>query len=417
MVTGETSKEREGPDSQVIVENMDLWGDLKIEEHKFGDYECPEIILSKVEERRISIPWKKGVIVKMLGRRIGYKALENRLNQLWARNGCLSIVDLGQEYYLVTFTNKEDQYSALIDGAWLIYDHYLSMREWKPNFCPASDAIEQVAVWVHVSGMPIEYYDARVLTFIGNRIGVTVKVYRKTLSKERGEYAQLCVQVDISKMLLAMFAIKGRHYKIKYEGLHLLCLRCSRFGHFKEGCEVQSKSNGKGIATVVRNTLEKGETSIHLQEREQDEDGPWKVVQKTRRSRKGKETEKNGWQSGPTSLRAKTPMTLNSIKANINAKGSRFISLNEETMDLEVPNLNDKNSKKNNEENSMGDTGKGIQSPTIIHQRKSKKERKKLEETNKKKVKSFQNVIEKVTRGIEKDKRPVGPFGKKERII
>lgn len=68
----------------------------------------------------------------------------------------------------MTFTNEEDQYVALMDGPWLIYDHYLSVREWKPNFFPASDAIEQVAVWVCVSGLSIEYYDVIVITFIEN---------------------------------------------------------------------------------------------------------------------------------------------------------------------------------------------------------------------------------------------------------
>ncbi|XP_058753890.1 uncharacterized protein LOC131627080 [Vicia villosa] len=214
-------------------------------------------------------------------------------------------MDLGQEYYLVTFTIEEDQYFVLMDGPWLIYDHYLLVREWKPNFCPSSDAIEQVAVWVRVSGLPIEYYDARVHIFIGNCIRVTFKVDRNTMSKERGKYARLCVQVNLSKSLLAMFAIKGRHYKIEYEGLHLLCLRYG-FGHFKEGCEDQTKLNGKGLVTEVRNFLEKGNIPNQIQEGEQNEDGPWKVTQKTRRTRKGKEIEKNGWQpaqyEGPPSI-------------------------------------------------------------------------------------------------------------------
>lgn len=30
---------------------------------------------------------------------------------------------MGQEYYLVTFTREEDQYTTLMEEAWLIYDH------------------------------------------------------------------------------------------------------------------------------------------------------------------------------------------------------------------------------------------------------------------------------------------------------
>lgn len=105
---------------------------------------------------------------------------------MWARNEVLSIVDLWQEYYLVTFTREKDQYPTLMDGPWLIYDHYILVREWKPNFFLSSASIKQIAVRVCVSGLPIEYYNARVHTFIGNRIG-------KTLSRERGKYVRLCV--------------------------------------------------------------------------------------------------------------------------------------------------------------------------------------------------------------------------------
>lgn len=64
-----------------------------------------------MEENRIAKPWKKGVIVKMMGR------------------GMLNRVNLGQDFYLVTFTIEEDQRYALLEGPWLIYDHYLTIRE------------------------------------------------------------------------------------------------------------------------------------------------------------------------------------------------------------------------------------------------------------------------------------------------
>lgn len=38
-----------------------------------------------------------------------------------------------------------------------------------PNFCPSSDAVKQVIVWVINTGIPIEYYDHRMLTFIGTK--------------------------------------------------------------------------------------------------------------------------------------------------------------------------------------------------------------------------------------------------------
>ncbi|KAI5392732.1 hypothetical protein KIW84_060051 [Lathyrus oleraceus] len=93
---------------------------IRIEECISNEYECPEILLSPKEENRIAQPWKNGVIVKMLGRHIR------------------------QEFFLVTFTCEEDQEFALLEGPWMIYGHYLIVREWSPNFYPGGDAIEEL---------------------------------------------------------------------------------------------------------------------------------------------------------------------------------------------------------------------------------------------------------------------------------
>lgn len=83
------------------------------------------------------------------------------------------------------------------------------------------------------SRLPIEYYDKKVLTFICNLIGNAIKVDKNTLTWKHGKYERLCIQFDLSKHLIVMSTIKGRHYKVKYEGLHL-CLSCRKYGHYVE---------------------------------------------------------------------------------------------------------------------------------------------------------------------------------------
>lgn len=54
-----------------------------IQEKKYGEYDCPGIIiLYDMEEKCIATSWKNGVIVKMSWRRIRYKTLANRIHQL-----------------------------------------------------------------------------------------------------------------------------------------------------------------------------------------------------------------------------------------------------------------------------------------------------------------------------------------------
>lgn len=77
MVTGESlEKSRE----EEIVEGEDYLEGMQVEERKVWDYECPELILMEDDERRIVRPWKKGVIVKIMHKILGFKALKTRLN-------------------------------------------------------------------------------------------------------------------------------------------------------------------------------------------------------------------------------------------------------------------------------------------------------------------------------------------------
>ncbi|XP_058765952.1 uncharacterized protein LOC131639472 [Vicia villosa] len=294
MVTGgnsETEKAEYDTEADMLDQIIEDIDGMTVEENLMGGYECPNFVLSDREEKRIHRPWRRGVIVKLLGRKIGYKALENRLRQMWVKKGVISIIDLSNDYYLVAFSHEDDKRVAMGEGPWFIYDHYLTVKDWCPNFHPKKDTIEEVAVWVRIAGLPIEYYDSRVLTFIGNRLGKAVKVDKNTVKQERGKYARMCVEVNLTKPLLAMFSIKGRRYKIEYEGLHLLCLHCGRYGHYKEGCPLLVK--GKMVES--NRSVEIGESStseLRILKEPDAVDGPWTVVQKQRRGNRLPEKKK-----------------------------------------------------------------------------------------------------------------------------
>lgn len=92
-----------------------------------------------------------------------------------------------------------------------------------------------------IASLRIEYYDEKAHKIIGNRIGVTVKVDSTTKLQTRGKYARLCVEIYINKLLLPRYKLKGRRYKIEYEGLHMLCFGCGQFGHYVESCLEKNK--------------------------------------------------------------------------------------------------------------------------------------------------------------------------------
>lgn len=136
----------------------------------------PTFIFSKRMKQRMYKAWTNSVIVKLLGRNIGYKALETRIQSLWAKKGVTKLINIGHGFYVVKLTNVEDYMNTLTAGPWMIYDHYLTIRPWEPMFNLATASIDKVAVWVRLPRIFLEYYDKDALEFIGDRIGETVKV-------------------------------------------------------------------------------------------------------------------------------------------------------------------------------------------------------------------------------------------------
>ena len=89
---------------------------------------CPNNIISIEEEERLNKSWKKTLIIKLLGKKISFRALESKLYQFWAREGILEIIDLSNNYYMVKFSSYYDYDFALTSGPQLIYDHYLIVK-------------------------------------------------------------------------------------------------------------------------------------------------------------------------------------------------------------------------------------------------------------------------------------------------
>ena len=67
--------------------------------------------------------------MKLLGRKIGFKAFKSKLFQSWAKDEILDIIDLINEFYLIIFTMFLSYEYVLIGRLWLIYDHYLTIRK------------------------------------------------------------------------------------------------------------------------------------------------------------------------------------------------------------------------------------------------------------------------------------------------
>ena len=75
----------------------------------------------------------------------------------------MELIDLENNYFLVRFNNDGDYHYVFEEGPWMITDHYLVVQCWRPEFFPKDDTPKCILVWVHIPGLPIEYYDKNLL--------------------------------------------------------------------------------------------------------------------------------------------------------------------------------------------------------------------------------------------------------------
>lgn len=104
----------------------------------------PVIPISLEEYDEWCRPWKYTLVVKLLGKNIGFRWMNQRIHRLWDREGDVKVIDLTDEHYLVRFAAEKDYLHALFDGPWMVADHYLMVQRWRPMFRTNDNSVERL---------------------------------------------------------------------------------------------------------------------------------------------------------------------------------------------------------------------------------------------------------------------------------
>ncbi|KAH1082127.1 hypothetical protein J1N35_021888 [Gossypium stocksii] len=129
----------------------------------------PSITFSDRVQKFIERKMTKTVVVKLLGRKITFNALLNRV----------------------------------------IFGQYLIVRPWLPNFSTVEDEVESRIVWVRLPVLLEGYYS----NFILKEIGQVIKTDDMENAR-RGRFARMVLCVDPRKPLLSKIKINGRTQRI-----------------------------------------------------------------------------------------------------------------------------------------------------------------------------------------------------------
>ncbi|MBA0634753.1 hypothetical protein Godav_024422 [Gossypium davidsonii] len=247
----------------------------------------PSIIFSDQIHQIIIKGMDNTVILKLLGRNIGFSILQNKIYNMWRPSVPLYIMDIENGYFLVKFQNKLDCEKALSEGPFPALPSYL--------------------------------YNRKIITKIGELVGKVVKLDMNIDRRVRGYFSRMAVYVNLEKLLVSQILINDRSQKVEYKSLSTICFHCGRYGHVenlytfrKHGLAVEKKNDSPETTPENQNLVEEGSAK-------KDENyGLWMIVE-----RKSKRKSRDNVQKSDE----------NPEREN---EGSRFSGLNNRYLNKEI---------------------------------------------------------------------------------
>lgn len=74
--------------------------------------------------------------------------------------------------------------------------------------------------------LPVEYYKTKPLFFIAKELGRPHKIDFNIATTTKGMFAWVCIEIDLSKLLISHFKLRKQIYLVEYEYISSICFGC-----------------------------------------------------------------------------------------------------------------------------------------------------------------------------------------------
>ncbi|MCI24608.1 hypothetical protein A2U01_0045793, partial [Trifolium medium] len=108
-----------------------------------GNRLLPVVTMDEKLFQDLCNPWKEALVVKLLGKNVGYNMMKDRLKNLWRLTGGFEIMDVDNGFYMVKCELLADREKIVADGPWMLFDHYLAVARWTPDFASPHAKVEK----------------------------------------------------------------------------------------------------------------------------------------------------------------------------------------------------------------------------------------------------------------------------------
>ncbi|KAK6793495.1 hypothetical protein RDI58_006948 [Solanum bulbocastanum] len=116
----------EEPKINYVTQSLD---NISFQDEQKNHQNHPNFIpITSVDKLQLYAPWRLALIIKLVGKKMGYIFLQNKIQTLWQPSEKINLIDLGEEFYLIKLTRPENL-------------QFISVRKWEPKFNPSQSHI------------------------------------------------------------------------------------------------------------------------------------------------------------------------------------------------------------------------------------------------------------------------------------
>lgn len=187
--------------------------------------------------------WGCSLVGYIAGRFPGKFAIYN-LSSTWHVNVQHYFHERG--WIVFKFENEEARDRVLSGGPYLIFGRPLMLKCMPSCFEFDDHELLNLPIWITLPGLPLECWNATVLSKIASRIGKPITTDEMTELKKRVSYARVLVEVDVSKPLtktvpMTMPNGRERDQVVIFEYEPRFCPHCRSIKHGEETCHFLGK--------------------------------------------------------------------------------------------------------------------------------------------------------------------------------
>ncbi|XVF66738.1 hypothetical protein PTKIN_Ptkin10aG0061600 [Pterospermum kingtungense] len=152
---------------------------------------------------------------QLVGKLPNFSYFCKMISLLWDVERADGIKPVGENMFLVNFSDEKAKDRILESGPWHIQNRPLIIRKWEPGLKSLEFSLHSIPIWVYLWNVPLELFSEQGLSYIVNVLGIPLHMDTFTAKQERLAFAKVCVAMNANKKIPSEIAVKLRGSIVK----------------------------------------------------------------------------------------------------------------------------------------------------------------------------------------------------------